>query len=131
MIGGSLSFSPYNLRGSTKRPPVKYWLAPLLMACSLASCIPMPVCQPVGPLEAAAGYGWLQSGNRYAEPLNAWVKNERLERFLLKAFQQGGIKALKSDFGFECEQREIVPACLECYSCRASLVKQVAPQEDA
>jgi hypothetical protein len=100
------------------------------MACGLASCVPMPVCQPVGPLEGAAGYAWLPSGNRYAEPLNAWVKNERLEGFLLKAFQQGGIEALKSDFGFECEHRS-VPACVDCYSCRASLVKRVAPQEDA
>jgi hypothetical protein len=90
---------------------VKYWLTLLLMACGLASCIPMPVCQPVCPLEAAAGYGWLPSDNRYAEPLNAWVKNERLEGFLLQVFQQGGMQALKSDFDFECEQREVVPAC--------------------
>jgi len=101
------------------------------MVCGLTSCIPLPVCNPVGPLEAAAGYNWLQAGDRYAEPLNTWVENERLQRFLFKEFEQGGIETLKSRFGFECEQRKVIPACDDCYICRASLVKQVAPQEDA
>ena len=91
----------------------------------------MPVCNPVGPLEAAAGYDWLQADGRYAKPLNTWVKNERLEKFLLKELQQGDLKVLKSRFGFECEQRKVTPACEDCYVCRASLVKQVAPQEEA
>jgi hypothetical protein len=107
---------------------MKAWIALSLMGCGLASCITFPVCTPVGPLEGAAGYDWKSGG--YAEPLNTWVKNERLEKFLVKAFQQGGIEALKSQFGFECEQRSVVPPCNDCYVCHASLVKQVAPQED-
>jgi hypothetical protein len=57
-------------------------------------------------------------------------KNERLEKFLLKTFRTGGIDALKSQFGVECEPRPFTPACNDCYVCRGKLSKQVAPQED-
>jgi hypothetical protein len=111
---------------------MKSWLALLLMGCGLASCIPMEMCTRVGPLEAASAYAWLQSSKEYSEPLNTWVKNERLEKFLLKAYQQGGIEALETQFGFECKPRNVIPACNDCHTCRAIIVnKRVAPQEDA
>jgi len=109
---------------------VKFWIAALLICCGLTSCIPMPTCPPVSPLEAAAGYDWLPASRQYSEPLNAWVKNERLEKFILKTFQTGGMDALKSQFGVECEPRPSTPVCNDCYVCRGKLLKQVAPQEE-
>ena len=106
-------------------------LTALVLSCGPVSCIPLPTCLAVSPLEAAAGYDWMLNDRRYSEPLNAWAKNERLERFLLKTFRSGGMDALKSQFGFECERRLIVPACGDCYVCRGSLSKQVVQQEDS
>jgi DNA polymerase III epsilon subunit-like protein len=105
-------------------------LSALVPLFGLTACIPLPTCPPVSPLEAAAGYDWLPASRQYSEPLNAWVKNERLEKFLLKTFRAGGVDALKSQFGVECEPRPLTPACRDCYVCRGKLSKQVAPQED-
>jgi hypothetical protein len=110
----------------------KMWrtVTALVLLFGLTSCLPMPICPPVGPLEAAAGYDWLPASRQYSEPLNAWVKNERLEKFLLKTFRAGGVDALKSQFGVACEPRPLTPACGDCYVCRGKLSKQVMPQED-
>lgn len=112
---------------------VKSWLifAALVLCFGPVACIPLPACLSVSPLEAAASYDWMLNDRQYSEPLNTWVKNERLERFLLKAFRSGGTDALRSQFGFDCTQRPVVPACGDCYVCRGSLPKQVAQQEDA
>jgi hypothetical protein len=108
-------------------------LRTILLACILgpsACTIPLPECLTLSPFEEAASYDWMLNDKRYSEPLNAWVRNERLERFLLRGYRSGGLAALKSQFGFDCEPRPVIPACRDCYVCRASLPKQVAQQEE-
>jgi hypothetical protein len=94
----------------------------------IVACYVVP-CPPLSPLEAAASYDWL-SESRYSEPFNMWVKNPRLERFLLKAYASGGIEDLKSQYGFDCTLRDIVPPCTTCYVCRMSIRKQTAEAEN-
>lgn len=109
----------------------KAWAAlALVLSFGVVSCIPLPTCLSLSPFEEAASYDWMLNDRHYSEPLNAWVKNERLERFLLKSYRSGGIEALKSQFGFDCEPRPVVPACADCYVCHRSLPKQVAQQEE-
>ena len=107
-------------------------LLALLQTLLVAACmyVPLPACLTLSPFEEAASYEWMLNDRHYSEPLNAWVKNEQLERFLLKSYRSGGIEALKSQFGFDCESRPVVPACADCYVCRRSLPKQVAQQEE-
>ena len=106
-------------------------MAAIALSLPLVGCIPLPACLSLSPLQQAAGYDWKLNERRYSEPLNTWVGNERLERFLLKAFRAGGIEALKSQYGFDCARRLVEPACDDCVVCRGSLSKQVAQQEDA
>jgi hypothetical protein len=77
------------------------------------------------PLDDAANYRWLIAEQRYFEPLNAWVKNERLEAFLLKAYREGGLTALRSRFHLECSPRIITPACDDCFTCHRTIAKTV------
>ena len=102
-----------------------------MLCLGLASCIPLTMCPRQSPLDAAASYEWMPARQQYYEPLNTWVRNERLEKFLLGAFRSGGVDTLKTQFGFACEPRPIMPTCSDCYVCRGHLQKQVAPQEDA
>lgn len=107
-----------------------FWAAPLALALPLliAACVPAPL-PPVFLLEEAAHYDWLDAGQRYSEPTNAWVRNKPLERFLLKAYAKGGIDVLKSQYGFECGSLSIVPPCTNCRVCRMTLQMPLAAQE--
>ena len=126
MKSSNVAFTPWRHR-------LGLWatLTALALSFGLVSCIPLPRCLSLSPLEGAASYDWMLNDRHYSEPLNTWVKNERLERFLLKTFRSGGVGALRSQFGFDCAQPVVVPACGDCFVCRASLSKQVAQEEDA
>lgn len=105
-------------------------LTALVLPLTTVACyIPVPAPPPLSPIEEAASYDWLIAEQHYSEPLNAWVSNKRLERFLLKVYTSGGLAALKSQYGFECALRPINPPCGNCYVCRGSLVPRLAEQE--
>lgn len=89
----------------------------------LSACIGPPVCDPPSAFQKAASYDWMINGQRYAEPLNTWVRNEGLEAFLAKAVRSGGIDVLRSQYGFRCSLRLVAPPCGDCYTCSLSLPK--------
>ncbi|MBS0538336.1 MAG: hypothetical protein JSR47_06250 [Proteobacteria bacterium] len=91
-------------------------------------CVPSIKCVAFSPIDEAASYDWLIADRRYSEPLNTWVRNDGLERFLRRAIAYGGVDALKSQYGFDCVSKEAA-TCPDCYVCRASIAKQVAEQE--
>jgi hypothetical protein len=111
----------------------KTWAAPLASALPLlvAACmyIPLPPAPPLSPIEEAAQYDWLIADQRYSEPLNAWVRNTSLERFLRRTYASGGLSGLKSQYAFECVPPAIVPPCTNCQVCRATLPMRLAEQE--
>ena len=100
---------------------------PLLAAACMY--IPLPPPTPLSPYEEAAHYDWLIAERHYSEPLNAWVRNKPLERFLLRIYASGGLDALKSQYGFQCTLLAIVPPCANCQVCRATLPMPLAEQE--
>jgi hypothetical protein len=105
-------------------------LTALVVPLITTACyIPVPAPPPLSPIEEAVSYDWLIADQHYSEPLNAWVRNNRLERFLLKVYTSGGLAALKSQHGFECTLRPITPPCSNCYVCRGSVVPRFAEQE--
>jgi hypothetical protein len=99
------------------------WVAPLALALPLltAACIPAPLPPPGYDIQEAAGYDWIIGGQGYTKPVNAWVRNRSLERFLKKAYTTGGVDSLKSKYGFECGSLAIVPPCDACQVCRMTL----------
>jgi len=109
-----------------------FWVACATLAISLglSACmfIPKGSCWP-SPLEQAASYDWMLNDRHYSEPLNAWVKNEKLKAFLLKSFRSGTLDTFKVQYGFECTPKLVVPACEDCVVCRASLPKMAATGE--
>jgi hypothetical protein len=108
----------------------RFWaaLTALALPFAAAACIPAPP-PPLSPVEEAASYDWLIAERHYAEPLNAWVRNKQLERFLLKTYTSGGLDALKSQYGFECILRAIIPPCGNCYVCRGNMAPRLAEQD--
>jgi hypothetical protein len=105
-------------------------LTALAMPLTTVACyIPVPAPPPLSPIEEAVSYDWLIAERHYSEPVNAWVRNNRLDRLLLKAYTSGGLVALKSQYGFECALRAIIPPCDNCYVCRGSVVPRLAEQD--
>jgi hypothetical protein len=104
-------------------------LAVLALPFGLTTCIYIPYACPPSAFEEAASYDWMLNDHRYSEPLNTWVRNERLESFLRKAYRSGGIDALKSQYGFDCAPRTLTPPCGDCYACGRSLPKTVDDAE--
>ena len=99
----------------------------MLCLCSgLGGCFGAVWCPDREPLDMAATYRWLIAEQRYFEPLNAWVKNEQLETFLLKAYREGGLDALRSRYGFDCSPRAASPPCGTCFTCHRTIDKSVA-----
>jgi hypothetical protein len=90
--------------------------------------IPKGSCWP-SALEQAASYDWMLNDYRYSKPLNTWVKNEKLEAFLLKPFRAGTLETLKAQYGFECTPKPMNPDCADCFVCRASLPKMADERE--
>jgi hypothetical protein len=102
-------------------------LAALILPLIVAACYPAPSPPPT-PIQEAAKYDWLIAEQRYSEPVDAWVRNKPLERFLQKAFSSGGLEALKSQYGFDCAPRAVVPPCSNCQVCRATLSMRLGDQ---
>jgi hypothetical protein len=98
----------------------------LALSLSIGGCYGAVWCPGREPLDVAATYRWLIAEQRYFEPLDAWVKNEQLEAFLLKAYREGGLEALTSRYGFDCAPRVVSPPCTTCFSCRRTISKSVA-----
>ncbi|MBS0538335.1 MAG: hypothetical protein JSR47_06245 [Proteobacteria bacterium] len=105
-----------------KTSTVLVTLLALTIPLGTSACFPKIVC-PQSPFERAASYDWEINDQRYSEPLNTWVRNERLEAFLGKSYQSEGIEALKRQYGFVCEPKPAVSACADCFACRTSLPK--------
>src|SRR5437868_2762171 len=93
----------------------------------LAGCYGIPC--PIDPLDKEASYRWLINGRRYFDPLNTWVRNESLEKTLLKAYREGGLDALKSRYGLDCTSRVTSPPCGDCYTCQRTIAKRPADEE--
>jgi hypothetical protein len=100
--------------------------AALALAIALAGCKSGEWCPGREPLDDAASYRGLISEQRYLEQLNAWVRNEPLETFLLKAYRDGGLDALRSRHGFVCNPRTVTPPCDSCFTCRRTIAKTAA-----
>lgn len=103
-------------------------LAALILPLIVAACYPAPSPPPTA-LQEAAKYDWLIAERRYSEPVDAWVRNKPLERFLFKTYTLGGLDALKSQYGFDCAPRAIVPPCNNCLVCRATLSMTLGGQQ--
>ncbi|MBN9090283.1 MAG: hypothetical protein J0J01_25510 [Reyranella sp.] len=88
-----------------------------------------PWCPGREPLDDAADYQWQLNGRRYFEPLNTWTQHEALEKILSKAYREGGLEALRSRYGFDCKARDVAPRCDDCFVCRRTIPKTVAPAE--
>jgi hypothetical protein len=104
---------------------------PLLavLALALTGCKSGEWCPGREALDDAVNYRWLISQQRYLEPLNEWVRHEPLEVFLLKAYREGGLDAVRSRYGFVCHPRAVTPPCNSCFSCRRTIAKTAAPGE--
>ena len=103
-------------------------LAALILPLIATACYPAPSPPPT-PLQEAAKYDWLIAEQRYSEPVDAWVRNKPLERFLFRTYTSGGLDALKSQYGFDCAPRTIVPPCSNCQACRATLSMRLGDQQ--
>jgi hypothetical protein len=98
----------------------------LILTIALSGCKSGEWCPGREPLDDAASYRWLISEQRYVEPLNAWVRNDPLEAFLVKAYREGGLDGLRSRYGFVCTPRIVTPPCDSCFTCHRTIEKTAA-----
>ncbi|MBS0538334.1 MAG: hypothetical protein JSR47_06240 [Proteobacteria bacterium] len=122
-----MSFPPLAFAASFLRWKAWALLAAVSLPLVTTACYPAPG-PPPSPIQEAAQYDWLIGEQRYSKPVNAWVRNKRLERFLLQTYETGGLDALKAQYGFDCSLRAIVPPCGDCLVCHASLPMNLGGQ---
>ena len=104
-------------------------LLALAPTAALCGCFGVEWCPGRERLDDAANYRWLISEERYFEPLNSWVRHERLEVFLLETYREGGLGGLKSRYGLDCTPRVMAPPCDTCFTCRRTIPKTHAVGE--
>lgn len=116
---------------ASMKPLARTLLTGLALGLILSGCKgpASPYCPGREPLDDAADYQWQLNGRRYFEPLNAWTRHQALETLLLKTYREGGLDALRSRYGLDCKSRDITPPCNDCFVCRRTIPKTVAPAE--